>query len=381
MDFLKEDSDRVLSELAPYGSSIAAVKGLKFAFSSNGCGHSGGGNQVLTAHEVSDDPSGAGSLAMGESIDSYVARHFDENGGEPLTLYTGPRNGYLEEVLSYRGEKDLRAAEDDPWTAYQRMLGLTDGVSLEVLDLQRQSANDVLAAQLDALMAHPGLSSSDVARLDLHRESIRDFERLSCRLSQEQEDAMRDGVGLSRLDDERLNYARWQMDLMALAASCGFVRSGTLQIGDGNDSTEYTVNGQRLPSFHWVSHRIYSDGSDGEAIEGAYEMHKAIDRLFAQTFLHLLDRLNEHGVLDQGCAVWCNDLGAGPSHTYNNVPFILAGSAGGRLAVGQHLDLGGITHNRLFNTLATAMGVKGEEWVEDFGHPDLEGGVISELLA
>ena len=61
---------------------------------------------------------------MGESVDNYIARHFAQNGGEPLTLYTGPRNGYIEEVLSYRAPMQLRSAEDDPWIAYQRMLGV-----------------------------------------------------------------------------------------------------------------------------------------------------------------------------------------------------------------------------------------------------------------
>ena len=58
---------------------------------------------ALTAAAVSEEPSGNESLSMGESIDNRIARHFSNNGGEPLTLYTGPRNGYIEEVLSYRG--------------------------------------------------------------------------------------------------------------------------------------------------------------------------------------------------------------------------------------------------------------------------------------
>ena len=116
---------------------------------------------------------------------------------------------------------------------------------------------------------------------------------------------------------------------------------------------------------------------------GAYEMHKAIDRLYGQTFLHLLDRLNEFGILDQGISVWCNDLGAGVSHSYNNVPFILAGSASGALQAGQFVDYGGVTHNKLMNTLINAVGVRTEsgDLVQDFGHSSLEGGVLDGLLS
>jgi hypothetical protein len=48
-----------------------------FAFPGNGCGHSGGGNQVLTAAEGLDDPMGNKSLAMGESVDNRIARELN----------------------------------------------------------------------------------------------------------------------------------------------------------------------------------------------------------------------------------------------------------------------------------------------------------------
>jgi hypothetical protein len=144
-----------------------------------------------------------------------------------------------------------------------------------------------------------------------------------------------------------------------------------------------TINGQLLPSFHFISHRIYSDGAEGEAIEGAYEMHNAIDRLFAGMFDHLLSRLDEHGVLDNSVAVWCNDLGNGPSHSYDNVPYILVGGAGGALNTGYFHDLGGVTNNKLFNSIATAVGVTAEDGgpVTTFGDESLEPGLIEEIMA
>ena len=66
-DGLAAESDRALSELAPFADKILAVAGLRFAFPGNGCGHSGGGNQCLTAARVSETPSGAESLSMGDT--------------------------------------------------------------------------------------------------------------------------------------------------------------------------------------------------------------------------------------------------------------------------------------------------------------------------
>ena len=379
---LQQDSDRVLSELAPWASQLNICKGLDYAFSANINAHLASGNQCLTAAQVWEEYPDSNSLAMGESIDSYIARHFSEHGGEPLTLYTGPRNGQLEEVLSYRASKDLRGGEDDPWHVYQRLLGFRSGALDQHVLSRRQSMNDLVLEQIQSLKNDSRFSSTDRQRLELHFDSIRDFERLSVRLREDEEQQLALYQGQGILDDNRMLFARMHMDLLALVFSCGYARAATLQIGDGDDATEYTIDGERFPSFHWVSHRIYSDGEEGESILGAADMHHKIDRLFAQTFGYYLQRMQEYGILDNGVSVFCNDLGTGVSHSYKNVPFILAGTANGFLKSGQFLDFGGQHHNKLLNTLISAVGLRTAEGalVENFGDPTLETGVLTELL-
>ena len=380
---LSDQSDKVLSELAPWADHLIVPKGLSYGHSHNGCGHSGGGNQCLTAARVSEDLSSNESLAMGESIDGYIARHFPQRGGEPLTLYTGPRNGYLEEVLSYRGPKQLRPAEDDPWTAYQRMLGVTDGSYSELVFERRQSINDIVLEQINDLQRNPYLSTADKQKLELHFDSIREFELLAASLSADEEQAMATLSGLGTLNDNRITIARMHLDLVALAFSANYATAATLQIGDGNDGTQYTIDGTKLPSFHWISHRISADGSEGEAIVGAEDMHHSVDRLFAQTFGHFLNKLEAYGILDKGISVWCNDLGNGVSHSYNNVPFISVGSGNGFLRTGQFVDFEGLTHNKLFNTYINAFGIRTDdgEYISDFGDSELEGGVLETLIS
>ena len=78
-----------------------------------------------------------------------------------------------------------------------------------------------------------------------------------------------------------------------------------------------------------------------------------------------------------------NDLSAGLSHGGRNVPWILAGGAGGNLRMGQFLDLGGdVTYERILNTILSAVGCTDGSGgpVEDFGSPTLPGGRIAELL-
>ena len=62
------DAGRATSELRGFSSKLLMIKGIKFGFPGNGCGHSGGCNQVLTAANVSVNPRGAKSLPRGAAI-------------------------------------------------------------------------------------------------------------------------------------------------------------------------------------------------------------------------------------------------------------------------------------------------------------------------
>jgi hypothetical protein len=387
---MTEDGDQAVNVLSEYADKLTILRGVNFAFPGNGCGHSGGGNQVLTAARVSDDPAGNASLAMGESIDNLIARSLHDEGVEPLTLYAGRMGGYLDEVLSYRGPMQLRSAERNPYNAYMDLFGLSSlpPEALEKLKQSRQSVNDLVRGEMQRLMSRSDLSQADRDRLDLHFTSIRDLEvNMSCELPQMEIDAMeaiQDAVGES---DNLITVAKMQMDIIALACACGVVRAATIQIGDGNDSTQYTINGQKQYSYHWISHRIQGDGDTGEDIPDADLLHHEIDKIHADIFKHLLDKLASYTLgngtlLDSGIAIWTNDL-SNKYHGYNNVPFVCAGSCNDFLATGHYIDAGGVNNNKLWNTVASAVGVRNEDggYVEDFGDPSLEGGLIDEMLA
>ncbi|XXT25346.1 DUF1552 domain-containing protein [Sorangium sp. So ce429] len=386
---MEQDSDRAVSELKDHASKLILVRGVSFAFKANGCGHSGGGNQCLTAARVSDDPSGNESLAMGESIDNRIATELNAPGVEPLTLYAGRMAGYINEVLSYRGPKQLRAAERNPFNAYQKLFGLAgvDAGLKQALADRRASVNDLVRADMQALMRRKDLSKSDRERLELHFDSIRDLEvTLACGLPPERIAEMEALSPEAGANGNVEAVARMQMDIIALAMACGVTRAATLQVGDGNDSTEYTIHGVRQKSFHKISHRIDGDGEEGPPIEGAQELHHQIDRIHARIFKHLLDRLAAYELgsgtlLDQGVAVWLND-NADKYHSYTRVPYILAGGAAGYLRTGQFVDVK-VTINKLLNTVGAAVGCTNGQGgpLDDFGDSSLEGGLIDELLA
>ncbi len=384
--------DKAVSELADHADKLLIVGGTRFAFPGNGCGHSGGGNQCLTAARVSETPAGNESLAEGESVDNVIARQLNDKGVEPLTLYAGRMSGYINEVLSYRGPQDLRPADPNPWNVFEREFGLV-GVDAEIvaqIQARRTSVNDLVKDQMGAMLSNSRLSALDRQRLELHQQSIRDLEvSLTCSLPpQEEIDAMEAMAEFAQDNDNREVVARMQADLIALAFACELNHAATLQIGDGNDGTEYLINGERLPNYHMISHRIFAHGSEGDPIPGAEMMHHEIDRLHGRMFKHLVDRLAEYvdstgqPLLDNTIALWTNDLG-NRYHSYSNIPQVIAGNANGYLRQGQYIDAGDVTHNQFFNTILNAVGCRndGGAPIEDFGDPSLTGGEIVSMKA
>jgi hypothetical protein len=392
--------DRATGLLADYASKLLIVRGVNYPFGNVGCGHALGLAECLTASRP--DGTNQTAVASGISADTLIATELNPAGVEPLTLYAGRKGGYIDEKLSFRAPGQVRAAEGNPWNVYQRLTGLVQpgtGASTgeaERLALRRRSVNDLVREELNALRNLPALSQEDRSRLDLHFTSVRDIEQnllsVASACTQDGLDvqaiaAMNEGSAFRPADGTIEDVAKLQIDLAAFAFACNATRVATLQIGDGTDGTRYTVNGVLAERFHWVSHRQTSDGNNGQPIANAVEMHVGIDRLRMQTFKHLLDRFSSYSMpngtlLDAAFALWTSHVAIGPSHSFDNLPVIIAGSAGGFLRQGQYVDAGGVGNNRLLNTLITANGVRRNGGpIEDFGSPGLEGGVIDALLA
>ena len=362
-------TDRAVSDLKDYMSQLIVIRGISHPFANDGCDHAFGGAQALTAtRPIKGNPVNK-TRASGESLDNLIARTLTP-GIEPLTLFAGAKNNYLDEVLSYRGPGDSRGAEQSPHDVYQRMFGMKN--SNGDPNAMRKGINDFVREQMKALIASPRLSKSDKERLDLHQTSIRDIETaiVGSRLPAEKVAEMKAMSSNNAYTNSVPEVAKLHMDLIGIAIASGQVRAATLQIGPGHDSTSYTID---------------SDGADGPAINGAEGMHAKIDRLHGQLFKYLLDVLSSYkfegkNLLDFGAAVWLNDLADGPSHSHQNVPHVIAGSCGGALKTGTYIDTP-MQNNRFLNTIGTACGLKnGEGPLDNFGDASLTKGVISSIL-
>ena len=177
---------------------------------------------------------------------------------------------------------DLVVWSGDPWSVYTKMVGITmlPEEVIKQIKTRRTSVNDLLKEQMSALMSSPKLSKDDTDRLQLHYDAIRDIEvELSCQLPpQEELDAMAAQMDYSGQDDRMQTIVMMHMNLIAFAFACDYTRAATLQIGDGADGTRYRINGQTLPRYHQISHRIFGDYAVGDPIPDAAAKHHMIDR-------------------------------------------------------------------------------------------------------
>ena len=395
---MKADGDQAVNVLADHAKSLLLVRGCRADDEKVdvGCGHSRGGLICLTSAKP-DGFNKEKALALGESIDNRIVRELSGKGLEPLTLHAGQRSGYLDDVLSYRGPSDRRTGEANPYNAYVALFGLPDQTAADQakLALRRKGVNDYIRAEMKTLLGNPALSKDDRYRIDQHAQAIHDLEQqMLCSLPPALLGPMSMITDKEAINaDNTLEIATMQAQVIALAMSCGRARAATLQIGNGNDSTQYTVNGTKLESFHHISHRIQSDGATGNPIPNADVLHHEIDKLMAGVFKTILDQLASYKtptgtLLDDGVAVWLNDLATGPPHSTDNLPYVCAGSLGGYLKNGVYVDAGDVpngkfvTHNLFLNTLGAGVGCKNAAGgpLDDFGDASLPKGNVPQML-
>ena len=364
---------KATSVLAPHAANLLFVKGINFPMGGpTSCGHAQGLCQSLTAAPSVGNANSA--YSTGISADMVIAKAANPNAGDPLTLYAGNKRGYIAERISFRGSGagQVRAADDNPYTLYSKLVGLTqsgggsgstgDTAAAELL-ATRKSVNDLVRDQINGLLANPKLSAADRQRLQQHFDSIRDAEvtmgnmGTACTqagLSSSQLDALKSGLAF-KMDGMIESVAMLHLELVALAFACNYNRVATLQHGEGTDATKYNVPsnaGLNWP-FHHLSHRVQSDSATGSN-PTAEQAHAEIDVLRMKTLLHGLDAFKARGLFDKSFIMWTNHVADGPSHSFKNVPHIIAGDAGGYLKQGAYIDAGNVTNNKLFNTLIPA---------------------------
>jgi len=278
------------------------------------------------------------------------------------------------EVISYRGSNQPNPVVVDPQKMYSRIFANSNLSQAQLAQLvaERKSVLDFLKSDIASLRSR--VNSDDKARLDAHLGGIAGIEQqlgnsaVSCTPT----------VLPATLDLKAQasfpTISRLQIDMMLLAQTCGLTKVSTFMWGNA-DSWQYFPWAGVNEEHHMLSHSADNDQVSTDKLVKINVWH-------AQELAYVLDRLDavqEVGggtMLDSTVLLWGNELGVGNNHTYQNIPWVIAGGGAGGLKTGRFIPYKDQSHNNLLVSICHAMGMTD---VTTFGIPELCTGPLSGL--
>lgn len=333
-----------------------------------------GGSLMVGSFTGSGGPAG---YADRQSVDQAIADRIGKMTQFP-SLEFGVRIEGQEplRVISYRGANQPNTAVDDPFQMYSRIFAnanLSDD-QLKKLIAERQSVLDFLKDDINRLEAR--VSAEDKAKLEAHLGVVRSIEQGLANSANACKPLMMPAKYDPHAMEQFPNAAKLQMDLMILAHTCNMTRVSTFMFANADSWQYYPWIGVN-EEHHELSHA-------GDADTAATEKLVKINTWHSEQFKYILDGLaavqeaDGSSMLDSSLILWGNELGAGNTHTYKNIPWVIAGSAGGYLKTGRQINYKDQPHNNLLVSVCQAMGFSD---VTTFGIPGVCTGPLMGLTA
>ncbi len=361
-------SGRLLAPLMRHRDRLVLVDGVDNAVAEEGPGgpHQRGMASLLTGEVITEgdfvggDGRAAG-WAGGPSVDQHAARVL-----RPPTALTTLELGAraLEAVprgrMIYRGREQPVAPLNDPTEAFHRLfsgLGPQDPAATRRLLTRRQSVLDVVQADFAALRAK--VTAEDRLKYDQHADALRDLERRLGAVVARPE-LCNPTLPIERADVmsevEFGPLVRAQIDLTVHALACDVTRIASLQCSTSVNALRFTFMGLDEHQGHSLSHA--GDSSVDQQAEW-----EAMLVWYAEQLAYLLDGLaavpeGDGTLLDNTLVLWGMEIGRGNSHSLKDIPFVLAGRAGGRLRTGRYLRYDGKPHNDLLVSVLHLLGIE-----------------------
>lgn len=304
----------------------------------------------------------------GETIDVSVARQIGN--ATRFRSLSATATGDVRNSFSYEGGNSVNAPEWSPLRFYQRLFGAgfqdpnAETFTPDPKVMVRKSA--LTAVQEDAKKLEQSVGADDRARLDQYFTGLRDLERRfdlqlskpdpreACVVLQEPENLP---TGLDA--DLVAKRHRMMTDLMLMAVACDQTRvfnmfyasAFSATIKPGYDKPHHTATHEEAvdlelgyqPNVSWFTRRAMD--------EWAYYVNALAN--FKEGDGSLLDNSFIYATTDQSFA---------KLHAIDGIPMLSAGTAGGRVKTGLHIDGGGSPGCRLGYTAQRLMGLDIESW-------------------
>lgn len=333
------------------------------------------------------------SYGQGISIDQVIANKIRGNTRfRSLEIRVGqPGYGGLAQpwnFLSYSGKDQPLPAENDPTRLFSRLFkdpisassntSAEEKAAIERLLLERRSILDAVKADCARLV--PDLCAEDRQKFYRHCTEIREMERrlahsaggdpggatLSCARP-----SAPPAIDPSTVENIP-QLTRLMMDLVAMAFACDLTRVATMLWKGGANQIRYNSwlpdPAHKEYGHHWLTHKGGATTNTGKHRNALME----IDNWYATQFSYFANKLESiklgaGTMLDASLCLWTSDMHEGNNHTMNDLPFTIAGSAGGYFRTGRYKVYGpinrvndsgnGINHNDLLISIQNAFGI------------------------
>jgi hypothetical protein len=288
---------------------------------------------------------GGADVKVGVSADQLAAKElgkYTQLSSLELGLESQPLAGNCDSgyscaymSMSWRSPTTPVPAEINPRAAFERLFG--DGESTEpALRMSRladdRSVLDYVTDSLSRLQRRVG--AGDKRKLDEYLDSVRDIER-RIQLAEQQNVQTQMPVmeRPSSMPQDYAQYAKLMMDLLVVAWQLDMTRVGSFMLGRDGSNRAYPEIG--IPDGH---HSISHHQGDPAKVEKLIK----IDELHVSMFAYLLKKLKETpdgdgSLLDHSLILFGSSLSESNIHTHDDLPIVLAGTAGGRIKGNRHL--------------------------------------------
>jgi hypothetical protein len=236
--------------------------------------------------------------------------------------------------ISWRSETTPAVKEVNPRLVFERLFstkreGEAEG-SRVIRERYKKSILDFVLDDADDLRQQ--LGTRDRMKMDEYLTSVREIERRISRVEAEETSAPKGFAKPSGIPDDYREHVRLMCDLMAIAFATDLTRICTFVLSDEGSNRSYKF--LDVPEGH---HEISHHGGSAEKLAKI----SRINRFHTEQLAYLLGKLDsiqegEQTLLDNSMVLYGSGIGDGNRHNHDNLPVLLAGSAGGTIATGQH---------------------------------------------
>ncbi len=139
------------------------------------------------------------------------------------------------------------------------------------------------------------------------------------------------------VDDQYAQAGQLQMDLAAAALACDQTRILTFQWSYSESEHLFSFLNNISGNHHAISHDFSASGVN-------YDAYNAIQTWYAQQVAYFLAKLDSYQegdrtLLDNTLVLWATEIGESTQHDLTMMPYVLAGSAGGKIKTGARARL------------------------------------------